>query len=351
MKKIILGITAIAALSSQSFAQDAHFSQYFSSPLTLNPALTGLTPCDLRVAANVRSQWSSVTANPYLTGTVSFDLATLKGKLDNGDAVGIGVLALYDKSGAGGLQNITLGLSAAYHKAFGGTYEKNHNISIGVQGYLVQKNVDFTKLKFEDQFNPSSGVAEYNTNENTGNHDLTYPDFNVGLMYSGRVSDYATAYAGFSVYHLTQPVETFLQGGAGSSHIIHRRYSAYLGGSFNLNENIVLYASGLFQSQAKASETLIGAASGFILNRGYDREYSRPTIFYLGAWYRYNDAIIPYVSLETKKIQIGVSYDVNVSNFMAATNGMGAWEISFIFNGCINKRDPNPKYNLACPKF
>ena len=97
MKKILLGVGASMMLATSAMAQDPHFTQYFASPLTLNPALTGLTQGDLRLAANYRSQWSSVSSNPYVTGTISFDMAAMKGTLDNGDAVGIGLLGLYDR--------------------------------------------------------------------------------------------------------------------------------------------------------------------------------------------------------------------------------------------------------------
>lgn len=351
MKKILLGVSAALMMTSSVFAQDAHFTQYFASPLTLNPALTGLVQCDLRIAGNYRSQWSSVSNNPYTTASVSYDMATLKGKLNNGDAVGIGILGLYDRSGIGALTNINIGISAAYHKALG--TDKNHTLSLGIQGVLVQKSIDFNKLAFEDQYNPASGLPEYRTSESISNTDLTYPDFNAGLMYSGRVSQYATAYAGFSYYHITQPVETFLKTNSDSTkdHKIHSRYTAYLGGSFDLNENVRLYASGLYQSQAASTEVVLGAAVGFVLNPGYDREFQKSTVFYLGGWYRYGDAISPYVGLEWSKMQLGLSYDINVSSFTPATNGNGAYELSLIFNGCINKRERGPVYNFACPKF
>lgn len=347
MKKILSGVGALLLSVSAVMAQDMHSTQYFASPLTLNPAMTGLTQCDLRISANYRTQWYSVSSNPFTTATISYDMATLKGKLNNGDALGIGALLAYDRAGSGGLTNTTVGLSLAYHKALG--YERKHTISLGVQGYLVQKSLDVTKLTFEDQFDPASGGTPYNTNEMFSNQDLTYPDFNAGLMYSGRVGDFATAYAGFSYYHMTQPVETFLN--SSYAHKIHSRYTAYLGGSFDLNENLVLYASGLYQQQAKASEVLLGAAVGFILNPGHDAEYQRNTILYLGGWYRYGDAVAPYVGIEWTKMKIGISYDVNLSSFTPATNGNGAYELSLIFNGCINKREKGPDYNFACPKF
>lgn len=346
MKKILLGVSAALIFTTSAQAQDPHFTQYFASPLTLNPALTGLVQRDLRISANYRNQWASVSSNPYVTGTVSYDMATLKGKLNNGDALGIGVLGLFDRSGLGGLQNVTVGLSLAYHKALG--YEKQHTLSLGVQGALVQKSVDITKLKFEDQYDLATGGTPYPTAENIANGDATYANFNAGIMYSGRVSENATAYIGLSYYNITRPVETFQSGG---THKIHSRYTAYLGGSFDLNENIVLYASGLYQTQASATEFMAGAAVGFVLNPGHDREFARNTVLYLGGWYRYGDALCPYIAFEWSKMKLGVSYDFNVSSFTPATNGMGGYEISLIFNGSINERAPRPTYNYACPKF
>lgn len=170
MKKILLGVGASLMLATSAMAQDPHFTQYFASPLTLNPALTGLVSCDLRLAANYRTQWGSVSPNPYVTGTISYDMAAMKGRLNNGDAIGIGLLGLFDRSGKGGLQNTSVGLSLAYHKAFG--HEKQHTLSLGLQGVLVQKNIDFSQLAFEDQFNFSTGGTEYQTGENLGNADL-----------------------------------------------------------------------------------------------------------------------------------------------------------------------------------
>ena len=183
MKKNVFGVLIAIMLSGSLMAQDVHFTQYFTSPLTLNPALTGLVPDDLRWAANYRTQWSAVSSTPYVTGTLSYDMAMLKGKLPEGDALGIGILGLYDKSGTGALTNTTVGLSMAYHKGIG--RDKNQHISIGIQGFLVQKHIDFQKLTFEDQFDNSTGGTPYPTNEHFTNADLTYPDFNVGAMYSG----------------------------------------------------------------------------------------------------------------------------------------------------------------------
>jgi type IX secretion system PorP/SprF family membrane protein len=347
MKKILFSIVASSLIALSSQAQDVHFTQYFASPLTLNPAQTGLIETDWRATANVRQQWYTVSDNPYMSGTVAFDMPILKGKLPEGDAVGVGVQALYDKAGAGGLQNTTLALSLAYHKAFG--IDKQHRLSFGVQGGLVSKSINFDKLIFSSQFDANNPTGYLNTpsGEKFGNSDVSYPDFNAGIMYSGKVSERGTMYAGFAYYHLTRPEERFIS--TGEALRINSRFSYHLGGSFEINPNTMVYMSGMLQNQGPALEALVGGAVGFIMNPDHD-EYTKNTVFYLGAWYRYRDGIAPYIGFEWSKMKIGISYDVTLSSASVMTNNQGAWELSLIYNG-IFKHNPKRSYNFACPKF
>jgi type IX secretion system PorP/SprF family membrane protein len=343
MKRIIFILASCIAL--QSTAQDVHFTQYYTSPLTLNPANTGLVNCDWRVAANYRNQWSSVNSVPYMTGSVSYDMATLRGKL-NGGSLGLGVLGYFDRAGTGALQQVTAGLSAAYHLPLGGAEEfKPSTLSIGVQGYLVQKSLDFTKLKFEKMYDPVTGQLLYDSGENASNADLTYPDLNAGIMYSGYINTKTSLYGGVSMYHITRPVETFLNG----TNKIHSRVSATLGSSIQMNDNMIVYLSSLYQQQGKATELLVGGAAGFILNPQHEED-EKSTVFYIGTWYRYGDAISPYIGFEFAKAKIGLTYDVNLSSFATATKGQGGLELSLIYNGCIIKNDTRT-FNFACPRF
>jgi hypothetical protein len=53
-------------------AQDPHFSQFFASPLTLNPALTGKLMVTLECDRHYRNQWPTIN-RAYTTTTVSVD--------------------------------------------------------------------------------------------------------------------------------------------------------------------------------------------------------------------------------------------------------------------------------------
>src|SRR5665647_1820207 len=100
-------LSLFATLLLMSFfasAQDPHFSQFFASPLTLNPALTGKFDGTLRVAGNYRNQWPAFN-NVYTTSTLSVDFPILKSRLPDYDTWGIGILALTDRAGGGVLTN------------------------------------------------------------------------------------------------------------------------------------------------------------------------------------------------------------------------------------------------------
>jgi type IX secretion system PorP/SprF family membrane protein len=344
MKKILFGLLASMALSVH--AQDVHFTQYFTSPMTLNPATTGLVSCDWRAAANYRSQWGAVNNKPYTTVSASYDMALLKGKL-NGDALGVGVLAMYDKSGTGQLTNTTLGLSMAYHHSFGDAEDRPTVLSVGAQGYLVNKSINFANLNFGDEYDPITGKPVLPTKESFNNRDLGYADFNSGIMLTGYANERSTYYVGGSFYHITRPVESFLL--VNNAPKINQRLSLSAGGNIQMNDNLLLLASALFQKQGPATELLLGGAVGFIMNPMHD-EYSANSVLFLGTWYRLQDAICPYVGFEWGKSKLAFSYDVNVSSFAAATKGQGAMEISYVYNGCIVKNETR-KYNFACPRF
>jgi len=65
-------------------AQDPGFSQFFASPLTLNPALTGKFNGIVRVAGNYRNQWPSIN-NAFITSTISVDAPIMTNRLPEND--------------------------------------------------------------------------------------------------------------------------------------------------------------------------------------------------------------------------------------------------------------------------
>ena len=60
-------------------AQDPEFSQFYNSPLTMNPSLTGAFNGSIRLHANYRDQWRSISpTTTYKTFGLSYDMGIMK---------------------------------------------------------------------------------------------------------------------------------------------------------------------------------------------------------------------------------------------------------------------------------
>jgi type IX secretion system PorP/SprF family membrane protein len=333
MKKIIV-LSGALLLSFLVRAQDPHFSQFFASPLTLNPAFTGKFDGQVRLAANHRDQWPSIP-KAYVTTTASVDFSVLKSKIPEGDVFGIGISGLSDQSADAALKLNYGSLSMSYHKAFD---ENGYNtIGAGFQATFSSAMLDFSKLTFEDQLTQNGFTGTTSETLSNGSNQ-NYVDVNAGILYSGSSNGNNNYYLGASVYHINRPNLSFID----KVWNLSPRLTVHGGGSFPLTDVLTLNASAIHQVQNKASETLIGAAISANLNN--DKE--NPSSVYLGSWIRFNDAIIPYIGLEVGGLRIGASYDVNTSDLKAATASRGGSEFSLIYI----KKTAQTK-GIPCPKF
>lgn len=338
MRKYFLFV--IVLLSSVTLqAQDPHFSQFFASPLTLNPAFTGKFDGTWRLAANHRDQWPSIP-KAYVTTSASVDFAILKKKIPEGDVFGVGISGLTDASANNALKLNYGSVSLSYHKALD---ENGYNtIGAGFQGTYSSMALDITKLTFEDELQ-QNGFAQGTSGEYIGANPLTgrnrnYFEMNAGLLYSGSSNGENNYYLGASMYHINRPKVSFKD----KSWYLTGRLTIHGGGSFPISDVVGVNISAIHQIQNKASETVFGGAVS--LNANGDN--TNPTNVYLGSWMRLNDAIIPYIGLEIGGLRIGASYDVNISDLKAATGNRGGSEISVIYI-----KRPQESKGIPCPRF
>lgn len=338
MKKNIVILLVSVALVSVSAAQDPNFSQFFASPLTLNPALTGKFDGAYRVAANYRNQWPTIN-NAFVTKTVSVDFGILQNRLAEIDKLGVGFLAITDRAGDGVLVTNYAGLSVAYHKGL--DEDGLHQIGAGFQGTYATKRLDVTKVNFEDQLTPLGFTGITSEVFSSKQISVNYFDLNAGVLYNGSSDGYNNFYVGASMYHINRPKETF----KGGDYLLSARTTIQAGGKIPIGGfKNYLHLAANHSIQAKAHNTVIGGAFSYNVNNDDDN----PTNVYLGVWYRFKDAAIPYIGLEFGGLHIGASYDANISSLQPASNTRGGAEISLIY---IKKpNDPNAK-KLNCPKF
>ena len=85
---------------------DPHFTQNYTYPMYINPAMTGGSDGDYRASAVYRTQWGSIT-DPYRTTGFSFDTRTNRN-------LALGVQILNQSAGDGGFNYLNASASFAY---------------------------------------------------------------------------------------------------------------------------------------------------------------------------------------------------------------------------------------------
>ncbi len=333
MRKFIVFAGAILLTISVK-AQDPHFSQFFSSPLTLNPAFTGKFDGVWRLAANHRDQWPSIP-KAYVTSSASIDFGILKKRIPEKDIFGIGISGLSDAS-ANNILKLNYGsLSMSYHKALD---ENGYStIGAGFQATYSSLSLDQSKLTFEDMLT-QNGFTNTTSDVISNGNNQSYIDMNAGILYSTSTNGQNNFYLGTSMYHINRPKVSFKD----KNWYLAGRITVHGGAYFPVSDQLSLNVSAIHQIQNKASETTLGAA----ISANVNGDLERPTNVYLGSWVRLKDAIIPYLGIEIAGLRIGASYDLNISSLKAASNSRGGMELSLIY---IKK--PAEPTGIPCPRF
>ncbi len=307
-------------------AQDPHFSQFFASPILLNPALTGAFPGNLRTSGSYREQWPSIMY-PFRTGTFSIDGNILHNKIGEGDIFGVGLTGIFDNSNNNGLKSNTLSPSLSFHKTLYNDGVANYSLGGGFMASMNTKVLDYSRFIFGQQLTPQGYDPNLATGENKNGFTTVSFDYSAGLVYSAITED-NSYYIGASMYHINKPKESF----NGPTHIIVPRYVLHGGGSFLAGVSNRLYYSCVYMKAESYSELVMGLVYGVGLTNTYSYDEDKNDITVLaGVWYRYNDAVIPYIGAELGNIRAGLSYDVNVSKLNPASNLKGGFELSISY--------------------
>ena len=318
MKKHKFFCCVLTLVSFLTQGQSYHFSQFFSTPLLTNPAHTGLIDGPYRVASNLRSQ-GKFSTNNFFTGYVSGDVRFLENNLPNGHKAGAGIFLMTDRSMSGASQTNSLGVSAAYHVGFD-EYD-THSLGLGFQATFNQRRIDFNRLSFGSQFGNDGFDATLPTGESLNNINRNYFDVNAGLMYNSNFED-KSFFLGGSVYNILRQKNNVMT----EDFKMPTRYVLQAGGQVFVGGYGKIYLSLTNMGQAGANETTAGGAFGLQLTDSDVRNEVS-----LGMWYRYKDAVIPYVGYFYQGFQLGLSYDYTLSSLKTATQVRNAYELTLLF--------------------
>lgn len=332
-------IISVFTISLGCFAQDIHLSQFESSPLNLNPALTGLFDCDYRFVGNHRNQWQSITANSYKTYSFSFDTKLKWIKLQK-SYIGVGILLNTDKAGDSQFGTTQIKFNAAFHKYF--KEDSSMVVSIGMSGNYNQNTINYDKLNFGSQYTGSQYNANLPSGETFNTTNLSYFDFTMGLNLICKIKNKIPVNMGFSLFHLNRSLQSF---NGEFAVLMDRRWILHGGSSFNIKSSMVFLPSFFIMNQGRYLESELG---GLLKIKTTGVSFKA---IYFGGWYRVGDAGIIKFAMDYKNWNIGISYDINTSGLTVASNGQGGLELSAIYRICTNKRKIIVPYKKQCPVY
>ncbi len=322
-------------------SQDIHFSQFNATPLNLNPALTGLFDGDYRFVLNRRNQWASITV-PYNTYSGSFDmvLPTKDWKIKNlpEGIWGAGIVINNDKAGDSQLGLLEAKVSLSYTRKI--SKDSSMFLTFAIQPGISNKSFNYNNLQFDEQWDGDSFDPNRFSGEVFQRTSFTYLDLGFGTRWHYRLKARNNVNIGLSYTHFNKATETFL---SNSSSQLSPKFAFHADGQFMVTDEVDLVPSWLYQRQNTFSEAIIGASGKYIINPEDNIN------FYLGVFVRFQDAVIPMVSMDYRDFKAGLSYDVNTSQLKTASNGHGGFELSVSY--VMRKFVPLKPAKRLCPVY
>jgi len=299
-----------------SKAQDYIYSQFYNSPVYLNPALTGQFKGAFRMNMIYRNQWSGMEGDlSYLTASADYQFKNING--------GVGLIV--NSSNEGTAYQKKNNIAGIYSYNVG---SDNFMASFGMQAGITNSSLNFDKLVFSDQINfrngqdGSASLAEVPTD-----NSKYYFDAGAGVNFI-----IGNTMIGASMLHLNKPNESF----TGTSlptpvrTAVHASYRYALDRYDPYNEaGSFLIPSVVYYKQAQATSLSAGV------------QFKRGAVN-AGVWYRTtgkgaNESFV--VSLifdiftnpfKNQKVRLGVSHDASTGK-VSYGNTSGSSEISVGF--------------------
>jgi len=298
------------------YAQDPHFSQFNIAKLNLNPSLTTLISSDYQTLLHRKSQWGSVT-DPFKTLAISFYAKEYYKQLS------FGFNFIHDESGLSSFN--TTGVNTSISTSI--INKKNSIISVGTLIGAHQRSIDYTSIIFleEEQF---------------FNDNLFFLDFAIGSVLYQKINNKNILEFGLSAYHLNQPQQSFNTNIDSKMPI---KFNTHLTGTHILSTGFLLNSHFFYSEQLNVNELLYGMD----LIPPIDNTFLDEIL--VGVLIRDNDAVIPKIGFVFEKLNVLLSYDINISKLSKASNNYGGLEFSLTYSW--STKNPILEKKYICPKY
>lgn len=327
MKKItilIANVLLVIVATNNAIAQDPIYAQFYSSPLSLNPALAGSnSKQNNRVSVNYRNLLSPNGSSMFKTTALSYERKLIKANSTSKDYFTIGGLFLSEKMGNGLLTQSFGNITTSYFNAL--NEEGTTGISAGLSLTYGNRMLDMDKARTQDMFG-SYGFTNIGStlDPSLANVNTNYTYANAGVGYDAKISSKDQFHIGAAMYRVSKPKETKV----GSTnldprYVLESRYTK------QLNQNEAIELVGATQWMSARNFTTVGVKYAKQLS---DNDH----LVELGVLNRINDAVIPYLGFGinngNNNLKLGLSYDIVTSKVRTIYNAQSTAELSFVWS-------------------
>lgn len=315
-------------------AQDIHFTQWMHAPHTYSPSSIGDFDGVYRFHGNYRNQWSSVTV-PFVTFAGFAETNTLSNYVDGlSGAAGL----VYDVTGDSKFSTTQLNLGAGYKLPL---QDSLGEFRIGILPTITQKKIDLDALKFDNQYNGYFYDGNLSTGEQLPRLSRWYLDFAIGAQFSKQIGDKLKLRTSLAAYNLLSPKQSFFNN---NDIKLDGRFSWQIDAKYSMNEKLTLEPGIQFSQQG----TYYAVNFGSMVSLDMSKTPYLKQAFFAGVYFRAVDSGDLIFGLDYDSWRFGVSYDINYSGLVPASNYRGGLEIAVIY--IIPNKIIRPKYKV-CPDY
>jgi type IX secretion system PorP/SprF family membrane protein len=328
MKKLYVFLLCLSMMLSAKwmFTQDIHFSQFPNAMVQYNPAFNGQFEQMMKGTLLHRRQWRGIGEGYTTSG---FDAQYKLLSLYNDNYIGFGLLVLQDQAGFASLKTFSVKGSVAYHLLASSSDMLSAGATIGYE----QRSMNFDGLTWDSQYNGVNYDPTLDDKERIIATRRGVADIGAGINWRHKGKNRVSL--GYGIFHAGQQRTMVARGNDRL-----RLRSAFNAAFVKRYKHIDMKYDALVQRQSGAMEIMLGITGDYRL--GDDSRYTNvrtSSIIRAGMFYRYRDAIHPYVGFDYKRFAgISIGYDIRMRRMPTIVSRPGGIEVTLTYLGLPNRR-------------
>jgi len=280
-----------------------------------NPSLLANFEGSTRAAMIYRNQWSQF-------GTaLQSSFADFTTKVTTPTNIwAFGFTALNDRMALLHYDQYRILLSASYTKQL----SEHIALSCGLQSGIKMISIDYNKLNFDKQWDPSTGNFNNWTSSNES-FDATMATtflFNVGLNLNFQVKDIRNS-IDCSVSNINTPKEVYYNNDPG----LPMKYIIGMHSDIPISSILTIKPKNQIIFTNATNSFTTGSIASFSISPQFK---AAGGLFYRWGVGRTNDAFIPYLGCSVNRLDVGLSYDWTISA-LSNQSSKGTYELSIVY--------------------